>query len=97
MPRDKTRDARGPRTERVRHTLAGTPEDRQSLVNDAAQKALERCDEALRELSLSQYRDFESKLGGELTDFAVRESIQQLEKSGNWVWPKDVEQGSFDP
>ena len=70
--------------------VAGTPEDRQSLVNDAAQKALERCDETLRELSLSEYRAFESKLGGELTEFAVHETIQQLQKSGNWVWPKDV-------
>jgi Cu(I)/Ag(I) efflux system membrane protein CusA/SilA len=32
------------------------PEDRESLVNEAAQKALERCDEALRELALEQYR-----------------------------------------
>lgn len=70
-------------------TVAGIPEDRQSLVNDAAQKALERCDETLRELALAQYGAFESKLGGELTEFAVHASIQQLEKSGNWVWPKD--------
>ncbi|HEY4260520.1 MAG TPA: efflux RND transporter permease subunit [Schlesneria sp.] len=64
-------------------------EDRESLVNEAAQKALERCDEILRELSLVQYRTFELRLGGELTDFAVRESIQQMANSGDWIWPKD--------
>ncbi len=68
---------------------AATPEDRTSLINDAAQKALERCDEALRELALDRYRTFESKLGGELTGFAVRESIRQMAAAGDWVWPKD--------
>ncbi|MDB5342375.1 MAG: cusA 1, partial [Schlesneria sp.] len=65
------------------------PEDRESLINEAAQKGLERCDEALRELALEQYRTFESRLGGELTGFAVRESIQQMATSGDWVWPTE--------
>lgn len=68
-----------------------TEEDRQSLVNDAAQKALERCDETLRELSLSRYQQFEGQLGGKLVEFAVRDAIQWMQRSGNWVWPTDAD------
>jgi Cu(I)/Ag(I) efflux system membrane protein CusA/SilA len=71
------------------YVSAAKPEDRESLINEAAQKALERCDETLRELALVQYRTFELRLGGELTDFAVRESIQQMANSGDWIWPKN--------
>ena len=68
-----------------------TPEDRTSLINEAAQKALERCDETLRELAMERYRAFEAKLGGELTAFAVRESIHHLVTSGDWVWPAETD------
>ncbi len=67
-----------------------TAEDRQSLVNDGAQKALERFDETLRELALARYQEFESRLGGKLVEFAVRDAIQRMENSGAWVWPTDV-------
>lgn len=65
-------------------------EDRQSLINDAAQKALERCDETLRELSLLRYRQFESQLGDRLVEFAVRNSIQQMQAARNWTWPPET-------
>ena len=82
----QTRDALALLEQNGYIAVAGSVEERQSLINDAAQKALERCDETLRELSLAQYRAFESELGGQLAAFAVRNSIRQLEKSGNWVW-----------
>lgn len=65
------------------------PADRNSLINEAAQKALERCDETLRELALERYHSFEATLGSKLAAFAVRESIREMESSGNWIWPKD--------
>jgi Cu(I)/Ag(I) efflux system membrane protein CusA/SilA len=68
-----------------------SPEDRQSLVNDAAQKALERCDETLRELALTRYQEFEGELGGTLVSFSVRETIGQMEKSGTWKWPDGID------
>ena len=37
-------------------------DDRDNLVNDATQKALERFDETMRELALRRYREFESEL-----------------------------------
>ena len=37
-------------------------EDRDGLVNDAAQKALERFDEVMRELALRRYQEFETEL-----------------------------------
>jgi len=38
-------------------------DDRDSLVNDAAQKALERFDEVMRELALRRYREIEREVG----------------------------------
>lgn len=71
-------------------TVPATTEDRDSLVNEAAQKALERCDETLRELALERYRSFEAKLGGELARFAVHEAIRQMNTSGAWMWPTET-------
>lgn len=79
------------------YVSAAKLEDRDSLINEAAQKALERCDETLRELALEKYRSFELRLGGELTDFAVGESIRLMKASGNWVWPKEVTSETWSP
>ncbi len=38
-------------------------DDRDGLINDATQKALERFDETMRELALRRYREFERELG----------------------------------
>lgn len=70
-------------------------EDRESLVNEAAQKAIERFDERQRELALQRYQEFESSLGQKLTEFGVRESIQQMETPGNWIWPADIDRESW--
>jgi Cu/Ag efflux pump CusA len=63
-------------------------DDRESLVNDATQKALERFDETLRELALLRYVEFERELGPILTRFVVTQSIERIEKAGNIRWPE---------
>ena len=61
-----------------------TPEDeRASLLNDTAQHALERFDEALRELSLRRYREFEKELGPLLVRFTIDETIARLRRAGD--------------
>lgn len=52
--------------------------DRDSLVNDAAQKALERFDEVMRELALRRYREFERELGPTLVRFVVTETVKRM-------------------
>jgi Cu/Ag efflux pump CusA len=41
----------------------GKAEDRDGIVNDAAQKALERFDEVMRELALRRFQEIESEIG----------------------------------
>jgi Cu/Ag efflux pump CusA len=66
--------------------------DRDSLLNDAAQKTLERFDETLRELALLRYEEFNVELEGTLTRFAVNETLRQIE-AANTSAPK----GSHSP
>ena len=56
-------------------------DDRESLINDAGQKALERFDETMRELALLRYQEFERELGPILT----RSAIEKV--SSNCTWP----------
>lgn len=70
------------------------PEDRDSLVNDASQKALERFDETLRELALRRYQEFEEALGPALTRFAVVESIRRMREAGHLVWGPGLDESS---
>ncbi len=49
---------------------------RDEIVNDAAQKALERFDETMRDLALQRYHRFERELGPRLTRFAVETCIR---------------------
>ncbi len=58
------------------------PADRDSLVNDAAQKAIERFDEVMRELALRRYREFEGELGPTLTSFVVAETVRRIRSGG---------------
>jgi Cu(I)/Ag(I) efflux system membrane protein CusA/SilA len=51
-------------------------DDRDNLVNDAAQKALERFDEAMRELALRRYKEFEAELGPQMVRFVGGELIR---------------------
>ena len=61
-----------------------TPDDeRASLLNDTTQHALERFDEALRELSLRRYREFEQDLGPVLVRYVVDETIAKLHRAGD--------------
>ena len=53
-------------------------DDRDGLINDARQKALERFDETMRELALLRYQEFERELGPMLTRFAVDETMRRL-------------------
>ena len=59
----QTRDALAVLEQQGYITQAATPEDRNSLINNAAQKAMERFDETQRELALLRYREFEAELG----------------------------------
>ena len=62
-------------------------EERENLVVDASQKALERFDETMRELALLRYVEFERDLEPQLTQFAIEELVHRLQDSGNLVWP----------
>src|SRR5262249_9865704 len=65
-------------------------DDRDDLINDATQKALERFDETMRELALVRYREFETELAPVLTKFVVAETIRRFDKAGDLVWPKGI-------
>lgn len=62
-------------------------DDRDSLVAEATQKALERFDEIMRELALNRYQAFENELGPELTRMAVEGAILRMEAGHSIHWP----------
>src|SRR5262249_12007647 len=66
-------------------------DDRDSLVNDAAQKALERFDEVMRELALLRYREFERELGPVLTRFVFEETLRHFRDAGILHWPEGTD------
>ena len=53
-------------------------DDRDALINDSSQKALERFDEAMRDMALSRYQEFERDLGPVLTQFAIAETVRRI-------------------
>jgi copper/silver efflux system protein len=57
--------------------------ERDNLLNDATQKALERFDEVMRELALRRFKEFEAELGSILTRYAIEETLHYLRKGGN--------------
>lgn len=67
---------------------AAAEDERDSLVNDAAQHTLERYDETQRELALLRYQEFEHELGPQLTRFAVTEVVGRLSRQGEVTWPE---------
>ena len=67
-------------------------EDRESLINDAGQKALERFDETMRELALLRYQEFERELGPILTRYAIEAVVKQLHSAGDLTWPAGVDE-----
>jgi copper/silver efflux system protein len=74
---------------------AGYEDDRDSLVNTATQKALERFDEVMREAALRCYEEFETQLGPELVRFAVGETLRRFERAGDMAWPTEADQTEF--
>jgi Cu(I)/Ag(I) efflux system membrane protein CusA/SilA len=67
-------------------------DDRDSLVADASQKALERFDEIMRELALKRYVEFEGELGPRLTRFAVAEIVRRFRQAGDLHWSEGVDE-----
>ncbi|MCE9544807.1 MAG: efflux RND transporter permease subunit, partial [Planctomycetia bacterium] len=61
--------------------------DRESLIVDASQKALERFDEAQRELALLRYTEVTKELGPQLTRFAIIDSLRHMRRSVKMTWP----------
>ncbi len=74
--------------------VAPVEEDRNSLMVDASQKALERFDETMRELSLQRYVEFEDEVGALLTADAVSELIRHMEDAGHVSFASDNERAS---
>jgi copper/silver efflux system protein len=66
-------------------------EDSRELVNDAAQNALTRFDETLRELTLARYQEFEQALEPELTRYAVAETVRLMTTNRQVAWPEGVD------
>src|SRR5262249_3814720 len=66
-------------------------DDRDSLVTNAAQRAMERFDEVMRELALRRYQEFERELGPALTRFTVNQVIRRMEKASNLHWPARID------
>jgi Cu/Ag efflux pump CusA len=66
-------------------------DDRDSLVADATQKALERFDEIMRELALHRYRENEQEMAPMLTRFVVEEIVRRFERAGDLRWPESVD------
>ena len=75
----------------VSRVSAEHEDDRDSLVADAAQKALERFDEIMRELALRRYQEFEGELAPVLTRFAVEDIVRRFERAGDLRWPEGVD------
>jgi Cu(I)/Ag(I) efflux system membrane protein CusA/SilA len=67
-------------------------DDRDSLVVEATQKAVERFDEIMRELALRRYQAFEDELGPLLTRFAVHEAVRRFRQAGDLHWPTGVDE-----
>jgi Cu/Ag efflux pump CusA len=69
-------------------SASATEDDRNSLVGDVIQKAIERFDETMRELALLRYMEFEQELGPQLTRFAVEDLVRQWKNAGVLTWPQ---------
>jgi Cu(I)/Ag(I) efflux system membrane protein CusA/SilA len=69
-------------------------DDRDALINDAAQKALERFDEVMRELALERYREFETDLGPILTRFVLDEAVHHFRDAAILHWPAEINQSA---
>jgi Cu(I)/Ag(I) efflux system membrane protein CusA/SilA len=64
-------------------TMVPVADDREDLINMATQGALERFDEAMRDLALTRYREVERELGPVLVKDAVAETVRRFRKAGD--------------
>lgn len=64
-------------------TMAASKEDHATLVNDAAQKSIERFDETIRELALLRFSEFEHELAPQLVRFAIAECLGKWRSDGS--------------
>lgn len=67
-------------------------EERTSFLNDAAQHALERFDETMRELALQRYLEFEQELGPILVRHAIEDTITRFHQAGKLHWPAGTDE-----
>jgi Cu(I)/Ag(I) efflux system membrane protein CusA/SilA len=65
-------------------------DDRDSLVAEAVQAALERFDETMRELAARRYQDIERDLGPRLTRFVVAETMRRFQETGDLHLPASL-------
>jgi Cu(I)/Ag(I) efflux system membrane protein CusA/SilA len=65
-------------------------DDRDSLVAEAVQGALERFDEIMRELASRYYQDFERDLSPVLTRFVMADTVRRFGEAGDLHWPSGV-------
>ena len=75
----------------VMRVQAGHEDDRDNLVIEATQKAVERFDEIMRELASRRFREFEVELGPVLTRCAVDEVIRRIGAGGHLHWPQGTD------
>lgn len=59
-----------------------SPDDRGTLVNDAAQKAIERFDETMRELALLRFVEFERELAPQLVRYVIADCVRRWQSAG---------------
>jgi copper/silver efflux system protein len=60
---------------------------RDSLINEATQRAIETFDREMRELALRRYQQFEQRLSIRITHFAI-EDFLRMERDAGWLkWP----------
>src|SRR5205807_6570164 len=70
-------------------------DDRDSLVAEATQKAIERFDELMRDLALQRYQAFVGELSGLLTRFTVAETIRRCRQAGDLHWPAGMDEATY--
>ncbi|HEY2827467.1 MAG TPA: efflux RND transporter permease subunit, partial [Pirellulales bacterium] len=66
--------------------------DREEIINNAAQKALERFDETMRLLAMRLYSDTERDLGPQLVRYAIEQLVQRMSEAGDLKWPVGKEE-----
>ncbi|HVS39978.1 MAG TPA: efflux RND transporter permease subunit, partial [Gemmataceae bacterium] len=69
-------------------------DERDGLINEAAMKALEKFDDAMRKETAERYRGFQTDLGPTLTRTAVAETVRRMDESGHLQWPAGTNDGA---